>query len=91
VKLRVVTAGVGAAWEAALVHATMQETHRWLPGTAKAYRDRQDDPTQRPRTTPATTEAKASALLTTKLLQDIVEVAAEDGDIGVVGLGPRVA
>jgi hypothetical protein len=32
-----------------------------------------------------TTEAEASALFTTKLLEDIVEVAAVQDDIGVVG------
>jgi len=32
-----------------------------------------------------TTEAEASALFTTKLLKDIVEVAAVQDDIGVVG------
>jgi hypothetical protein len=28
-KVRIVTAGVGAAWEAALMHANIQEHHRW--------------------------------------------------------------
>ena len=36
-KVRLVTAGAGAAWEAALVHANMQEPHRFCrPGLGYA-------------------------------------------------------
>jgi hypothetical protein len=53
-----------------------------------ASRREQNHSAQRPRTTAVCTRdyrSGISALLTTKLLQDMVEVAAEDGHVGLVG------
>jgi hypothetical protein len=55
-------------------------------GAPRMDRDRQDDPAQRPRTTPVSELLRrGSALLTTALLRGTVKVAAEGGHVGVVG------